>query len=251
MIKKILVLSTLFVFAAIHEVSVAQTNSVIVLFGDSITVGFNRGRPIINANGSTTISGPRAFLSDILNDPDQPRPSIVANWGEGGSSSSRGVQRIVAQLSVTRNAIPADQYFVLIMYGTNDFGRGIGTSTTAFNNQEMIRRARSVGYTPIVGTVTPRSDRNLAPLAGAIFNTAVANNAPVANHFGVFSQRPLIDLVELETSGLTGLPIRLHPRDVGYQLIAQTWFDQVLSGLIEPVAEPVVVAPIIQLLLGD
>jgi len=235
MIKKILVLSTLFVFAAIHEVSVAQTNSVIVLFGDSITVGFNRGRPIINANGSTTISGPRAFLSDILNDPDQPRPSIVANWGEGGSSSSRGVQRIVAQLSVTRNAIPADQYFVLIMYGTNDFGRGIGTSTTAFNNQEMIRRARSVGYTPIVGTVTP----------------PVANNAPVANHFGVFSQRPLIDLVELETSGLTGLPIRLHPRDVGYQLIAQTWFDQVLSGLIEPVAEPVVVAPIIQLLLGD
>lgn len=253
-LKTVWVLLGLLLFSS---ASAAQTNSLVVLFGDSITVGFNSGRRIDFPSGSTTISGPRQFLSDLLNDPAAPRNTIVANWGAGGTSSANGITRITSNLDASRANNPADQFIVLIMYGTNDFGQGISTSTTAFNNNILVFLARNVGYLPIVGTVTPRSDRDIGPLAAAITAEVTANNAQVVDQFSFFNARPLEQNFELEISLLSGQPIRLHPNDDGYRLLAQNWFDGALQNLIPvtfpppPPAPPVLIAPLLPLLLED
>lgn len=235
--------------------SLAQTQTVVVLFGDSITVGFNSGRPVINGNGSTTLSGPRQFLSDILNNPAAPRSSTVVNWGAGGTPTTVGVARMRSNLTTTRADVDGDRFFVLIMYGTNDFGNGIGASTTAFNNRVMINIAREEGYMPVVGNITPRSDRDILPLTAEVFNAALASNAVAVDHFTAFSQRPLDELLEQEISVISGLPIRLHPNDTGYRIIAANWFSQALNVLIPRTdgtsSAPPIVAPIIQLILED
>jgi len=247
--SKLLVIAILLLFSSASD---AQTRSLVVLFGDSITVGFNSGRRIDFPNGSTTISGPRQFLSDLLNDPNQNRNAVVANWGEGGTSSSRGVDRIRSHLGIASNNNPADQFFVMLMYGTNDFGRGISLGTTAFNNGQMIRSARLSGYLPVVGTV------NIGPLAASIASIAAINNAQVVDQFSFFNARPLAQNFELETSLITGQLIRLHPNDDGYRRLVQNWFDGALRNLISvalppppPPPPPFAIAPIIPLVLED
>jgi len=194
-IIKTIELSIALILFFFSQFAAAQTNSLVVLFGDSITVGFNSGRQINFPAGSTVIGGPREFLSDLLNDPNQFRDSTVVNWGEGGTTSTRGVQRISINLGLSRQANPAERFFVLIMYGTNDLGQGISEGTTAFNNGQMIRSARLSGYVPIVGTITPRSDRNIGPLAASIANIAAINNAQVVDQFSFFNARPLIPMM--------------------------------------------------------
>lgn len=238
-------------FIAVGGVAAQQQDSVIVMFGDSITVGFNSTRPIRNGNGSTTLSGPRQYLSDALNNPDQPRPSTVVNWGEGGTNTERGLQRISSTLASTRSVYPDDRCFVLLMYGTNDFGFGLGTSTTLFNTRQMIRQIRARGCVPIVGNLTPRSDRDLAPLSRAVGSVAAAENAVVVDHFATFTVRPLVYFLELERSVRTGELLRLHPNEAGYRLIARNWFDRALSRLIVPIELQPVLVPIYQLLLDD
>lgn len=240
------------IFAAVFASSsqaMAQQRSVIVMFGDSITVGYNSTRQIRNGDGSTTLGGPRQFLSDRLNNSDERRPSTVVNWGEGGTNTARGLQRISNNLGTTRTAYPDDRCFVLLNYGTNDFGFGLDASTTVFNTREMIRRIRSAGCTPIVGNLTPRSDRDLARLSRAVGSIAASENALVVDHFSVFSQKPLVYNFELERSSRTGEFLRLHPNEAGYQLLVSNWFNRALSGLIAPIESPLVIVPILQLLL--
>ena len=248
----------LFISFVFSQVIYAQTSSVVVLFGDSITAGFNSGRSRDVGNGDAGISGPTQFLSDMLNNPNQPRPSTVVNWGIGGSSSTSGVQRMSGNLAATVRDHQADQYFVMIMYGTNDLGRGIGAGTTAFNNSIMVSLARNAGYLPVVGTVTPRSDRDDSALAASIASAATSNGAQVVDQFAFFNARPLAQNFELELSFITGEPIRLHPNDDGYLRLVQNWFDGALQDLIPvfvapapPAPPPLIVAPLLELLLEE
>jgi len=117
----------------------------------------------------------------------------------------------------------------------------------------MIDRARSLGFTPIIGTLTPRSDRNVSDYNAQVVANANLRGATVVDHFTRFLQdgNGGLDLLDLEFFG--GNPIRLHPTDEGYDVIAKTWFDQFLENeiiAIPPASTPTL-TPVIQLLLDD
>lgn len=250
-IKLILLISLSLMSLSTHSQS-SRDPSVIALFGDSITVGQNIGFTDRVANGTTTRGAPTTELRDILN--RNARPSIVTNWGIGGTSSgpgpngrsNSGISRIRSNLSTTMNTHNGKDYYVLIMYGTNDNNSGIAASTTGFNVREMIRLARLEGFTPIASTIPP-----IAPNPGfsvASYNISIrsavnAQSAPLVDNFSIFSGTGQT-FFDLENGFF------LHPNDAGYQLIAQNWFDSALQDLIEPNASGAIAA-IISLLLSD
>ena len=248
--------------------------TVIVLFGDSITVGFNSSFGDNFGNGSTVRGCPTIYLTNILlkQDPrsaqescpteihDSPildankevRNVVVANWGEGGTNTARGVNRITANLNQTRNDHAGQEYLTLIMYGTNDPGSGISTATTKFNTIEMIRQARAAGYEPIIGTLTPRNDRDITGYNARIVSAANEEGVFVVDHYARFIAQSggWTSLIEQEISVLTGKLIRLHPNNHGYLVIAETWFDSRLRNIIDPEARNII-APVISILLDD
>ncbi len=244
--------------AAASQNSYAADTVVIALFGDSITVGENASflgsRPGFG-NGRQANDGlfptllPSEELSGVLG--SERRQATIVNWGIGGSSTSSsgfgGAARILGQLSSTRQAFPADNYFVLILYGTNDFNAGLSPSSTQFNTLLMIDRARSLGFQPVIGTLTPRDDRNVTPYNTAIVAAANSRGAPIVDHFSRFLQDGNGGLDLLDTEPIGSGTIRLHPSAEGYNVIAQTWFDQFLENVIEP--NRIVISPIINLLL--
>jgi len=269
---KALVLCLICVTAGAQE----QESSTIVLFGDSTTVGFNanfrdrfgdgtteRGCPTIYLKNILLNQEPRTdpqdcpttiYPSPILDGNDQVRNVVVANWGVGGSSTANGVGRISANLNQTKLDHPAANYYVLIIYGTNDFGSDISASMTHFNTRIMIQLARSAGYIPVMGTITPRDDRDISPYNDEIVSAAQEESAPVVDMFARFIAQPggWRTIVQQETSVLTGELVRFHPTDEGYLIIAETWFDQYLRDVIQAERPDVnVVAPILDLLLND
>lgn len=244
------------------NVSVANETSMIVLFGDSLTFGDNSNfnGPVSAGVGSGRLGNdglspplpPSDKLDDILD--SEFRESTVINWGIGGTSTGSGASRILSNLNSSLSDYSADNHYILILYGTNDFNFGLSPSTTGFNIQLMIDRARSVGFTPIIGTLTPRSDRNVSDYNAQIVANANIRSAPVVDHYTRFLQdgNGGLDLLDLEF--FSGTPIRLHPTDEGYDVIAQTWFDQYLSNEIAAIIPPTPipnVAPIIMLVLDD
>lgn len=248
--------------------------AVIVLFGDSTTTGFNAEfQDSRFGSGTTTLGCPTIYLNNILRN-EGPRTdqqicsteahdspiidsnkkihnTIVANWGVGGSDTTSGESRISHNLNETKNTLDAENYFVLIMYGTNDQAFGVSTSTTNFNTRQMIIKARALGYEPIVGTILPRDDVNVQPYNAQIVNAANQEGVFVVDHFNRFISQPggWQTLIEQEISP-EGELVRLHPHDQGYLIIAETWFDQRLKDLIPGFAD-IYMAPIINILLGD
>jgi lysophospholipase L1-like esterase len=234
--------------------------AVVIVFGDSITAGFSREGNDLNGNpnvekgigsGQTDFGLPDQFLSKFL--AESRRNAVVVNWGYGGTSSTFGEMRISGNTAQTANEYDGSQYLILIMYGTNDNGQGISPSTTGFNIRNMIIRARSNGYIPFVGSLTPRDDEDVTPYNASIHQAAVTSNPPAVfvDHFTNYETVAPPDgfaLLTSEFSNFKQQTVRLHPTNEGYEVIAQHWFDTVLADLIEP--HPVVIAPIL-LLLDD
>jgi len=251
----------LFIFLFGLNQASAQESNLIVLFGDSISVGENnafqgsrpgRGLGRVANDGQSPALPPSDKLDDLLR--AELRESTVINWGIGGSTSERGAIRVLSDLGETLSDHQADNYYVLILYGTNDFNGGLGPSDTGFNTGLMIDRARSLGYTPVVATLTPRADRNLSSYNSQIVSNANSRNVPIVDLFSRYLQDGQNGLTLLDTEVFSGRVIRLHPNDAGYDVIAQTWFDQFLESEIEPLPIPIVsdfLPPIINLLLED
>ena len=288
--------------------------SLVVMFGDSIAVGFQGlvgndvtsfqapaggglqgfGCPTILMSNLLRIEGERLTsqgvpcVTEVISTPARDRVeasglarnTIVVNWGESGSTSSRGASRIIGDLAqAAANTPAAVQRFVLIHYGTNDPGNGIGSSTTAFNTRLMIQRARQAGFTPAVSTLLPRRLFDTQSLGNSIRGAGNTENAPVVDMFNAYLNFPGTPSSSFRLSGLAGfqggasnlLPIesfaisattfvttRLHPNDQGYSVMVETWFEQLLEDAIEPAPEPepeqedpLVLVPIINLLLEE
>lgn len=228
--------------------AVASEQTVIALIGDSITVGFNASYLTPTGDGTTSHGIPTISLNSLLSN----RNTVVANWGFGGSSSSFGVSNITSYLNTNTSQHSGDAYYALIIYGTNDFNLSISASTTGFNIGQMIDKARSAGYEPIIGTLTPRDDQLSQVLSRNpnIISNANAKNAFVVDHYSRFINEPggWTTLINTEISSQNGNTIRLHPNDNGYFVIAENWFDSRLKDLIDL---EVNIAPIIGLLLDD
>jgi lysophospholipase L1-like esterase len=250
------------VLAFIHSANVyaATDPSVVVLYGDSITVGYNLEENFTERFGAgrtaSQLPGSRPLqeTDSLLNSKRSTRSSIIVNWGVGGSSSTNGVSRISSSLSDTRAQYAGSNYYVLILYGTNDTGHGLTSSDTAFNVRQMINKTRAAGanFIPVVANLLPRSDLDVRPQNSRIVSEAAVANTPLVRLFEAFVDYPngYTRLLGEETSSRTGQRIRLHPNVTGYQLIAQTWFDEALKDLIEP--DPTFnPAAVLMLLLDD
>lgn len=242
--------------------------SVVVMFGDSIMFGFN---PDFNpdpmndtGNGNTDLGCPTIYLRNILNKEDDrqdPPCSVVVgqssirdanqlvanasvqNWGDGGSSSSQGVARMTSNLLSAQSAGIDGQRFALIMYGTNDFNFGLPPDVTEANTASMIDIARQNGFTPAVSNLTPRTPginqqgeaQNLALYNNAILLAVIEKNADFVDMNARFNSDPNVFQTLISVD-------QLHPTDPGYLVLAETWFDQYLQGVISA-TPPIVSEP--------
>ncbi|MBX2848092.1 MAG: SGNH/GDSL hydrolase family protein, partial [Acidiferrobacterales bacterium] len=186
----------------------AEDTSIVVLFGDSISLGWNFAYLAEHGedrrgNARTMHGQPSIQLSALLN--DSARKSIVLNDGWGGTASgpegedsqiysfNNGVSRIANDLVQIKAVYPESDfkdYYVLIIYGTNDAAYGISPSTTGFNIQVIVNAAKAQGYTPVVGTIPPCNGCGFSvPLVNYYVEDAVnktySNTSPVyfADHY--------------------------------------------------------------------
>jgi lysophospholipase L1-like esterase len=231
------------------SVTATEPDTLVVLFGDSITAGVNNGFRNGIGGGATEFSAPDINLSQILK--KSRRPSILVNWGHGSTTSgpaiigNDGASRISANLLSSKGQFSVTQNIVLIMYGTNDVNQGLSSADTGWFIRNMIDTAQSsgVGFTPVVATIPPRQGENVLPRNTAIRDAATSKGIQ------------LVDIYAAITTGggsndaaqNTLLDDGIHPSPEGYQLIAQSWFDTFLASAIDQ--QPPAIAAIISLLL--
>jgi len=230
--------------------AVSQTEeerTVIVLFGDSLSVGFGEIVKIRSWGGQAFAGTPSQELTNIMN--DSKRPTVVPNRGIGGSPTGRdenggsgdiaGADRVGRDLSASKLAFPGQQFITLILYGTNDFNFGISQADTEFNMRRIISGARAEGYTPVVGTLIRRADRDITGYNNSIRNAAAAEGVTLVDMYNLFNA----------AGGLSLLFDGLHPTEEGYRLIAGFWFEQYLQAAVKPLGDASAVVPFLQLLL--
>ncbi len=174
----------------------------IIAFGDSITFGMKS-----NSGGYP----PR--LNYLLN--VNKKPVQILNTGVSGETTSKAV----ARLDVVLNTFPAD--IILIMEGTNDVWHGIPVETTKENLQKLISKSMAAGVIPLLATLTPSDKAGSQVLIPQTWNPMIealaeANGIELVDHYRAI-------LPTWPTSNVDGI----HPLDLGYQTIANTWFAAV------------------------
>ncbi len=254
--------------------------SVVALFGDSITHGFNFSLPNrftdMSGDGRTDRGCPTIYLRNILNKEadreggnvlcqvvegdsavrdsnENQANAIVQNWGIGGTSTMNGILRINSDLQSAVAGLNPEQRFILIQYGTNDFNFGIPPSVTGANIEIMIDVARSNNFIPVVANLIPRTPgvnqgqiQNLAAYNSAISSAISNRNADSVDLNARFNAEPGGYQTLIESD-------ELHPSDQGYLVIAETWFSNFLKQNIStvPFAQPAIIVPTIMLLLDE
>jgi lysophospholipase L1-like esterase len=243
-----ILLSTLLIGSP--NLSAAEPDTLVALFGDSITSGINNGFSNGIGGGASQFSAPDINLSQILN--TTRRPSIVVNWGHGSTTSGPsgltgfdGAGRIQANLQSSKSEFPAPQNIVLIMYGTNDVNQGLSSSDTYYFIRDIISKSKAVGFTPVVATIPPREGENVLPRNTAIRDAAVNQGIPLVDIYQAITNAG----GSSNAAQNSLLDDGVHPSPDGYQLIAQSWFDTFLAAAIEQQAPNI--APIISLLLDE
>lgn len=186
----------------------------ILTIGDSIT----RGTVYVLGDGNGREVGPyQLYLKNYLANEGQ--PSHVYNWGISGETTFGGLSRI----NYVLNTHAAD--FILIMEGANDLYSGISSSTTAANLNAMVARAKAKSVTPILGNITPNTKTaGYDSLIKNSYNPRIVlitgqNGTRLSDQYAAFRPNWAI----LNRDGL-------HPNVAGYDLMAQTWRDSILSG---------------------
>jgi lysophospholipase L1-like esterase len=188
----------------------------ILAFGDSITAGV-----------STPYGGYTYFLEGTL-DAEKGSTALI-NGGVGGETTSEGLARFEATLTKWN-----DIGVVLLMEGTNDVTDGSGEGSLASivdHLRQMIRIARDdYAQEVVLGTILPRLDEEgdqesptTHELVEAIRILAVEENVPLADHYENF-----LALEDWQGYFFDSL----HPNGLGYQVLADSWYQGVLESLL-------------------
>ena len=206
----------------------------IIAFGDSIT----SGRPYSDliGGGRQGYGGYEPVLEQLLS--KSSRESFVYNWGWGGETTDRGVNRIDTVLASQNSD------YVLIMEGTNDQWFGVSAQTTAFNLGIMIDKCLESGGVPLLGNLTPadRDENNQIP---KYYNPAIAavaqqKDITLVDHYSAVVDN-WHDLSDPANGGV-------HPNYDGYEVLAQTWHDALVKLIPPP---PLIMGSIKLLLLSE
>lgn len=215
-------LSLLVLCLLFSGVSFSKTKNVIILFGDSITAG----SPYTSGNiGGKRIGPVQEHLQALLK--ESGRDAVVLNFGWSGTTTRDAVRRLKDTLTTAKVLEPADNYYLAVMYGTNDSGVGISASETQSNIELIIDEARNENVTPIIGTITPKRRTNIWPVRSynkSIIDASTSRGGLLVDHYVVWS----VGGSNLLTDD------GLHPNEQGYKLISQTWFNAAFRALINP-----------------
>ena len=188
-------------------------------FGDSITLGVlelkRRDLRLTTANNYP------AILQSRLQGLD-PAWRVV-NRGRSGEHTFEGVSRLPSTLASDQPG------YVLILEGSNDAQACLDTSVASSNLQNMVRIARTNRSIPIIGTIPPSFRDN--PCANNFINAvntnirgfASAENVVVAEIFNGMNQRELF--------GVSPGRDPLHPNELGYQVMADIWYQAMLRAI--------------------
>ncbi len=188
----------------------------ILAFGDSITTGV-----------STPYGGYTYFLEATL-DAEKGSTALI-NGGVGGETTTEGLARFEATLTKWN-----DIGVVLLMEGTNDVTDASGAGPLASivdNLRQMIRIARDDhGQEVVLGTILPRLDEEgdqesptTFELVEAIRILSAEESVPLADHYENF-----IGLEDWQGYFFDNL----HPNGLGYQVLADSWYEGVLESLL-------------------
>jgi lysophospholipase L1-like esterase len=132
----------------------------------------------------------------------------------------------------------ADDAFVLILYGTNDWNiPGCQTDPslcpTVENLRIVIQRVKAEGTLPFIGTITPanpaiNADRNkwIEAINAGIKTMAVQEGAFVVDLYQAFKNQGG-DLSRFFVD-------QVHPNDAGYDVITNGWFEAIAHGRAAP-----------------
>jgi lysophospholipase L1-like esterase len=214
--------AVLLLFAAAAAPAAERDPNQYVAFGDSITWG-----------GGFYGYPPR--LAALL--VQKYGAGTVWNAGVGGEGTADGLARIDAVLAGTNSK------YLLLMEGTNDASNlTVSLDTVDFNLREMCRRAIAAGWTPLLATITPRSDwvwdtvlyrSRIYDLNARIQKAADDLQITLVDAFTAFIDYPA------SQGGYPALLIDgLHPNSLGYDLLAETWFAAVKILKFNPPAPP-------------
>lgn len=203
--------------AAAAMPATAQTATIYVAFGDSITAGVGDSRE--------PDEGYPTRLETLL------RPSnanaTVRNRGLGGERTPEGLTRIDDVLAEGGDVL-------LLMEGTNDVSRALSPETTRFNLAQMALKAEARGFSVVHATTIPRIPRaSVDPenwanqdLNERIRDLAGTRDRRLVDNFEVFGRQPNLFSTLYYTAFDDGVG---HPNGAGYDLMARTFFE-VLTG---------------------
>lgn len=151
----------------------------------------------------------------------------VINDGVDSSSSERGDQRISDSLAGGRPA------FILILYGTNDWGDSRCDQTPCFtisSLRSIVRKIKARGGYAFLGTL-------LMTNVGLDFRASPQRNSWIStqnDHIRQLAQEEDVVLVDLHAAFERASVPRpelftdyIHPSAEGYRVIAQAWFDAI------------------------
>ena len=189
----------------------------ILCFGDSLTIGIT-SRGMLERFTLEPVEGYVPKLRQLLRREFDSTAQII-NSSQGGETTDRGLQRLKIEIRSQRFDL------VLLLEGVVDVNNPhpkFGQART--NLKEMMRVVKGEGIPVIIGTVPPlnadgfriRGIENIPKLNDIIREEANAERVPVADH----------DLAFGGNEGLQG-PDGLHPNDAGYEVMAQTWFEEI------------------------
>ncbi len=153
----------------------------------------------------------------------------VLNRGIPGEQTLEGLARIETVLTQDKSK------HLLLMEGTNDMTGGIPSETAAFNIEEMIKKCIQFGVYPLIATIIPRSDilwhfgiRDRTILFNTLLEEIVPSySLPLVDQYGTFMDHP-DGYLSLFSDGA-------HPNELGYELMAETWFESIKKIPLPPV----------------
>jgi lysophospholipase L1-like esterase len=192
--------------------------SIVLGFGDSITVGY----PYITSEGNgQRIGGYEPTLEAYLNSAGGSWQ--VLNYGVFGQTTMEGLSRIDSVVSGYSGA------YILILEGTNDVWSGISYNTTVYNLGVMVDKSRNAGLTPVLATLTP--DERPA----AVFYKNIPNTYnPAIRRLATDKSVLLCDQYSALILDWANLSYdELHPNTQGYQVMGNAWY-QTLAGAASP-----------------
>ena len=186
------------------------TEIVIVAFGNSITLGV----------GDERRPAGYPYRLELLLRASHPN-AIVVNRGVAGEKTNEGVRRLPKVLD--RDGPD----YVLILEGINDVSVQTPSTTVVNNLDAMITQVRRSGAVPLISTLLPTekvgfSITRIKTINEGIIALAGRREVVLVDNYAAFREDGDFTLL-LSDDGL-------HPNSLGYDLMAEEWFEGLLDA---------------------